>query len=125
MIHHPAAIVTCRMTRALEDKSATCTAASYVNNEGAKKRQLLPVQVLADLHGIMLPSPEELPPSYTSMRMWLTRRIATLQGRHKETWLRIKSDPVKLQAVRAATRQRVHRWRMAHQNSSATQSAGS
>lgn len=54
---------------------------------------MLPVQLLADMHHITLPKPHELPASY-SMRMWLTRRLHTLEGRHKAAWQAIKhGDP--------------------------------
>jgi len=68
---------------------------------------LQPVEAIAAQYGITLPAPEELPPSYTSVRMWLTRRVATLQGRHKQAWENTKRDPDKLQRARQANRARV------------------
>jgi hypothetical protein len=75
--------------------------------------KLLPVEQLAQLHGIVLPQEHELPASY-SMRRWLTRRIATMQGHHKEVYRQIKSDPERLEKYRASTRRRVQAWRARH-----------
>jgi hypothetical protein len=72
--------------------------------------QLPTVEQLAAQHGISLPSVRQLPASYT-LRMWLTRRLATLDGRHKLVWQRIKQDPEKLQRNRDANRKRVQKWR--------------
>jgi len=55
-------------------------------------RKLQPVELLAALHGITLPKECDLPATY-SLRKWLTRRLATLNGRHKAVWQSIKVDP--------------------------------
>jgi hypothetical protein len=67
------------------------------------------VEQLAAQHGISLPAANQLPASYT-LRMWLTRKLATLDGRHKQVWQRIKQDPDKLQHNRDTNRMRVQRW---------------
>jgi hypothetical protein len=76
-------------------------------------RKLLPVEQLAQLHGIALPQEHELLSSY-SMRRWLTRKIATQQGYHKEVYQRIKSDPERLMLYRSSTKKRVQAWRARH-----------
>jgi hypothetical protein len=78
-------------------------------------RKRLPLQHLADCYGIKLPTADELPPSY-SMRMWLTRRIATMHGRHQVNYQRIKADPDRLAKYKAATKERVRRWRAKHRD---------
>jgi len=92
----------------------TTTECSHVDEapKSSKHRDKskLTTAALAQLHGITLPREEELPASYT-MRMWVTRRLASMQGRHRAAWQRIKGDPARLQTVRAATRQRVRKWR--------------
>lgn len=77
------------------------------------RRKLMPVDQLAQLYGNTLPLEHELPTSYT-MRRWLTRRIAALQGHHKEVYRRIKSDPERLLKYRAATKKRMQAWRARH-----------
>lgn len=72
--------------------------------------KLLTVEQLAAQHGISLPPVNQLPASYT-LRMWLTRKLATQDGRHKQVWQRIKHDPEKLQHNRDADRLRVQMWR--------------
>lgn len=69
-----------------------------------------PVEQLALLHGITLPNKHQLPPSY-SMRMWLTRRIASMQGRHKLVWQRIKNNPQRMEAHRQGSKMRMQRFR--------------
>jgi len=73
-------------------------------------RKLQPVEVLAALHGIALPQECELPASYT-LRKWLTRRLATLNGKHKKVWQSIKTCPQKMEAHREATRVRMQKLR--------------
>lgn len=70
----------------------------------------LSVEDLAAVHGITLPNAAQLPESYT-MRMWLTRRLATIQGKHKQVWQNIKANPEKAQRAREATRIRVQKYR--------------
>lgn len=70
------------------------------------KCRKVPIETLATNHNISLPKPEDLPPSYT-LRRWVTRKIATLQGRRKEEWQRIKSNPIKMQQHRESTRIRM------------------
>jgi hypothetical protein len=79
-----------------------------VNNPAT---QHVPVEELAAAYGITLPSVDQLPPSYTSLRMWLNRRIATLSGKHKQVWQTTKQDPDKLARVREANKHRVHAYR--------------
>lgn len=90
-----------------------------IPHERAPKRKLLPVDQLAMLHGIVLPSEEQLPASY-SMRRWLTRCIATLNGHHKHIYNKIKSDPHGLVKYRAAARERARAWRAKHSAVAAT-----
>jgi hypothetical protein len=70
-----------------------------------------PVEAIAAAFNITLPETQQLPPSYTSLRMWLTRRIATLEGKHKQAWRVLKEDPKRLQRARAANRERVRAYR--------------
>ena len=73
--------------------------------------QHVPVEELAAAYGITLPSVDQLPPSYTSQRMLLNRRITTLSGKHKQAWQRTEQDPDKLARVREANRLRGHAYR--------------
>lgn len=66
----------------------------------------VPVEVLASLYGLTLPKEEALPESYT-MRRWLTRKIATIAGQHKQAWQATKSDPCKLLEHREGCRLRM------------------
>jgi hypothetical protein len=50
----------------------------------------------------------------------MTRRIATLQGHHREVYCRIKRDPERLTNYRASTRKRVQAWRARHTKNEAT-----
>ena len=70
-----------------------------------------PVEAIAAAFNITLSETQQLPPSYTSLRMWLTRRIATLEGKHKQAGRALKQDPQRLQRARAANRERVRSYR--------------
>ena len=71
-----------------------------------------PLAELAAKHGIELIGIEDLPPSYeNSLRVWLNRRIATLEGVHKRRWAQVKDDPEKLQRAREANRARASAYR--------------
>jgi hypothetical protein len=80
------------------------------------QKKLPSVHHLAASHGITLPKESELPATY-SMRKWLTRRLATLNGRHKAVWQSMKSNPQKLEAHRDATRRRMQRLRQKQKES--------
>ena len=88
----------------------------------APRRLLTPIEQLAEVHGLILPLPDALPPSYT-MRMWLTRQLATAAGKHKEVWQRIREDPNRLKHNRELNRLRVQRWRQRHRNTAADTAA--
>lgn len=81
----------------------------------AKLDSKVPVEALAKFHNIALPRAEDLPPSYT-LRRWVTRKIATLQGQRKAEWQRIKSDSVKMQQHRQASRIRMQLCRQRGRN---------
>jgi hypothetical protein len=87
--------------------SADVSFQSTLAQMGKKKPS---VQQVAAIHGITLPHESELPATYT-MRKWLTRRLATLNGRHKAVWQSIKHNPDKLHAHCEATRRRMRRMR--------------
>lgn len=101
--------------------SDTIMQACSISQKPLTGRLLEPLEELAKAHGITLPQPDTLPPSYT-MRMWVTRQLATAAGRHKEVWQRIREDPTRLQHNRELNRLRVQRWRQRHsQNAGALQ----
>ena len=85
-------------------------AESLPNVHKPMTNRLLTVEQLAAQYGISLPPMHQLPASYT-LRMWLTRKLATMHGTHKQAWQRIKQDPAKLQHNRDANRLRVQQWR--------------
>ena len=74
----------------------------------------VPVEVLAAQYNIKLPAPDELPRSYTSVRMWLNRRIATLDGRNKRVWEELRKDQSRLAYVREQNKARVKAYRARH-----------
>jgi hypothetical protein len=84
----------------------------------APRRLPEPIEQLAEVHGLILPLPDALPSSYT-LRMWLTRQLATAAGRHKEVWQRIREYPIRLKHNRELNRLRVQRWRERHRNKAA------
>lgn len=65
------------------------------------------MHALAARHNICLPDAAQVPAGYGTMRAWLLHKIATLEGRHKERWQRVKADPARLEYIRAQNRQRV------------------
>ena len=84
----------------------------------ASAKECAPLETVAATYGITLPPLEQLPPSYTSLRMWLNRLIATLEGRHKRLWQQTKQDPERLQRVRDANKLRVQAYRKRRKASS-------
>ena len=77
-------------------------------------RSRVPVELLAAQYNVELPAPEDLPRSYTSVRVWLTRRIATMNGRNKRVWQDLKKDQARLAYVRKQNKARVNTYRAGH-----------
>lgn len=95
-----------------------------LTHQSVSTKKLMPVDQLAMLHGITLPHPSELPASY-SMRKWVTRRIATLAGWHKQVWQQIKDNPTRLQAHRQGSALRMRRLRAARKMATYRETRGS
>lgn len=55
-------------------------------------------------YDIVLPAVDDLPKSYTSLRMWFNCHIATKCGRYKRLWQELKQDAAHLQYVREQNR---------------------
>jgi hypothetical protein len=79
---------------------------------GYTPRKYIPVEELAAQYNIVLPALEDLPKSYTSLRMWLNRRIAALNGRNNRLWQEVKADEAHLAYVQQQNRQRVLAYRV-------------
>lgn len=94
--------------------SAFCDQQAPAKTENYSPQSRVPVEVLAAQYNIRLPAPEELPKSYTSVRMWLNRRIATLDGRNKRVWQELRMDQSRLAYVREQNKARVKAYRARH-----------
>lgn len=82
-------------------------AASQVHGQHVFTTQFGSVEVLAARYNIQLPSPEQVPKGYGTLRAWLHHRIATLEGKHSARWQRVKEDPSHLAHIRAQNKRRV------------------